>query len=66
MAHVSKKSTKKRQSFEFIRTTIKLDILKKMDESIGIFKTSMPVQLPKSTVFTIKKDREKLNKFSSS
>ena len=54
---------KKEQSYKRISTAIKIDILKKIDKNIGISKIAKSVQLPKSTVFSIKKDREKLNKF---
>ena len=58
MALLSKKSTKiKGQSYKRISIAIKINILKKIDEGIGISKIA---KVPKSTVFSIKKDREKI------
>ena len=58
MAHVSKISTKKEQSYNCISIALKKDILKKIDECIGISKNTKSVQLPKSTIYNTKKDRK--------
>ena len=61
MAPVSKKSAKiKGQSYKRITTAIKINYLKKIDEGIGISQIVKSMQLPKSIVFNIKKDREKI------
>lgn len=66
MAPADKKAISKiRHPYKRISIATKLKILEKIDEGIGLTKIAQLMQVPKTTVFNIKKHREKIEKCSN-